>query len=777
VTISDDGAPAAGATCDRRPRRTAVPTVAVVMACIAATAFALCGARSPTTLPVALRHGPQSHRGTGGPPIGLASASIDASERSLWPVRHRAPLDGPGGAIRGTPKSSGHALRVAQGTLAVSLAAVGRGHRVARTVPALPSGAAGQVDDSNARHQLLRDPSSRGGSKLIPAEASETVGALAALSPAAVAAGEGTARVVVSPDGTSVYAANRGTTTVSQYSRDTETGKLTPLLPATVAVETSPEGIVVSPDGKNAYVANNTSSGTLSQFARNPATGALTPLSPATVEAGTGPIGLTISPDGRDVYAANSSSATVSEYARNAETGKLTPLSPATVAAGANAHGILVSPDGKDVYATDYGAGAVSEYARNAETGKLTPLSPATVAAGINPHDLAISHDGESVYVANSTSPGTVSQFTRDATTGALTAMSTATVAAGEYTECVVVSPDGADVYATNEVTNNISQYSRDTETGALTAQSTATIATEAEPEGIAISAGGESIYAANHGSASVSQFARIARPTVVTGSATQVGHSSATLAGLVNPNGQATTYHFEYGTTALYQAQAPAPPDPSAGSGGRVLAVSANLTGLVANATYHYRIVATNRGGTSYGSDQTFTTPSDAALPVATPVPQGPGGQATSLPREASSQARQAPSAPDARLESTSLSVSPSGLVSVKVVCPTGESSCTGRLMLHTLGAVRASESSHRSKKGKAAVLTLAVGSFTVAGGHAKAVMLHLSARARTLLARTRVLRVRATIVARDPAGVRRTTQTTATLRARKPLRSRSKG
>ena len=38
---------------------------------------------------------------------------------------------------------------------------------------------------------------------------------------------------VVSPDGKSVYASNRGTPTISQYSRNTETGKLTALSPAT----------------------------------------------------------------------------------------------------------------------------------------------------------------------------------------------------------------------------------------------------------------------------------------------------------------------------------------------------------------------------------------------------------------------------------------------------------------------------------------------------------------------------------------------------------------
>src|SRR5664279_3521144 len=165
-------------------------------------------------------------------------------------------------------------------------------------------------------------------------------GALTALSPPSVGAEEGTARVVVSPDGKNVYATNRATTTVSQYSRNTATGELTALsLAPTVEAEASPEGIVVSPDGKYVYVANS-GSNTVSQYSRD-ATGKLTLQILATVLAGGGPIGLAISPDGKSVYAADSTANELSQYSRNAETGVLTPLSPATIAAGVNVHGIL----------------------------------------------------------------------------------------------------------------------------------------------------------------------------------------------------------------------------------------------------------------------------------------------------------------------------------------------------------------------------------------------------------------------------------------------------
>ena len=88
-----------------------------------------------------------------------------------------------------------------------------------------------------------------------------------------------------------------------------------------------------------------------------------------------------------------------------------------------------------------------------------------------------------------------------------------------------------------------------------------------------------------------------------------------------------------------------------------------------------------------------------------------------------------------------TSLAVSGSGGVTLKLACPAGEASCSGTVTLRTLGAVKA------STRGRKHVLTLAAGSFTVVGGRVEAVTLHLSAEARALLARSHVLRVQATL------------------------------
>ena len=112
--------------------------------------------------------------------------------------------------------------------------------------------------------------------------------------------------------------------------------------------------------------------------------------------------------------------------------------------------------------------------------------------------------------------------------------------------------------------------------------------------------------------------------PTVTTSAATNVTSPGAQLNALVNPNGAPTTYRFEYGTSTAYGAQTTTA---DAGYGTVANSVNATLTGLSAGTTYHYRIVATNSGGTSQGTDTTFTT-----LPLGASAPTVTTGAATSI-------------------------------------------------------------------------------------------------------------------------------------------------
>jgi DNA-binding beta-propeller fold protein YncE len=99
--------------------------------------------------------------------------------------------------------------------------------------------------------------------------------------------------------------------------------------------------------------------------------------------------------------------------------------------------------------------------------------------------------------------------------------------------------------------------------------------------------------------------------PKGKTEEATSIGSDHATLNATVNPEGSSTSYYFEYGETTSYGAKAPASPK-SAGSGTSDVKVAETVEGLKAGATYHFRIVAENAGGTFKGEDKSFATASD---------------------------------------------------------------------------------------------------------------------------------------------------------------------
>jgi hypothetical protein len=87
---------------------------------------------------------------------------------------------------------------------------------------------------------------------------------------------------------------------------------------------------------------------------------------------------------------------------------------------------------------------------------------------------------------------------------------------------------------------------------------------------------------------------------------ATTIGATGATLAGGVYPNGLDTTYYWQYGSTAAYGQQTSTV---DVGAGAAPAAASGQLTGLSPGVTYHYRLVAANSDGTTYGYDETLTT------------------------------------------------------------------------------------------------------------------------------------------------------------------------
>jgi hypothetical protein len=115
----------------------------------------------------------------------------------------------------------------------------------------------------------------------------------------------------------------------------------------------------------------------------------------------------------------------------------------------------------------------------------------------------------------------------------------------------------------------------------------------------------------------------------------------------------------------------------------------------------------------------------------------------------------------PDARLAGSVFTVTGRGALHLRVNCPATVDRCAGKAVLQIAAPKPSSAPA-------SALLTIATRSFVIAGGHSDTLTLHLSARARALLARLHTLHVRATIAAHDSSGAANTQRKAITIRAR---------
>jgi hypothetical protein len=93
------------------------------------------------------------------------------------------------------------------------------------------------------------------------------------------------------------------------------------------------------------------------------------------------------------------------------------------------------------------------------------------------------------------------------------------------------------------------------------------------------------------------------------TGDATDVSPGGATLHGELDPAGESTHYYFEWGTNKNYGHMTPALPGSEAIGNGLTQVEASLADQLTGVTTYHYRLVAVNSLGTSFGPDREFTT------------------------------------------------------------------------------------------------------------------------------------------------------------------------
>jgi hypothetical protein len=108
--------------------------------------------------------------------------------------------------------------------------------------------------------------------------------------------------------------------------------------------------------------------------------------------------------------------------------------------------------------------------------------------------------------------------------------------------------------------------------------------------------------------------------PTATTGGASNLALTTAAVSGTIGPEGLETSYELDFGTSTEYGTSISG----EAGAGSEPINIEVPLRYLAPGTTYHYRFVAINSDGRTYGADETFTTPAYSApiiLPSTLPL------------------------------------------------------------------------------------------------------------------------------------------------------------
>ncbi len=361
-----------------------------------------------------------------------------------------------------------------------------------------------------------------------------------------------------------------------------------------LTANSQPTGITAGPDG-NLWFTENANPGAIGRITP---TGTITEFTTG-LSANSQPTGITAGPDGNLWFTENANPGAIG---RITPTGTITEFT-AGLSANSQPTGITAGPDGNLWF---------TEKANPGRIGRITPGGTITefttgLSANSQPTGITAGPDGN-LWFTESAGAGRIGRITVG---GAITQF-TSGLTANSQPEGITAGSEGS-LYFTEY--KGAGRIARITTAGAISESATTTAGSQ--PQGIATGGDGNVWFAEGAGKG---QIGRLSVPPAVEATSASATERTAVLKALVGPNSQATSYSFEYGESTSYDEQTSST---SAGSGASLTPVSAAVTELEPGHTYHYRAVARNPSGTSYGPDETFTTadPPQAQTNAATAV------------------------------------------------------------------------------------------------------------------------------------------------------------
>ena len=258
---------------------------------------------------------------------------------------------------------------------------------------------------------------------------------------------------------------------------------------------------------------------------------------------------------------------------------------------------IVAGPEG-DLWYTDVEHALISRMSSAGAVSQFGPLS--SIACGVYtppcpyPESIVVGPDGNLWFdEARGDALGRIS------TSGAITEYS-AGLSYGAAAADLTPGPDG-NVWFTELVGD---QVGRITPSGVIT-EYHAGISAGAEPFGITLGPDGN-LWFAERTSGKIARLIPDVPPVVATGDPSAIASNAAIVTGTVRSRGADTHYTFEFGPSQSYGATTATGDN---GTGDAAQAVDGGMTGLSPSTAYHYRLVASNASGVSYGADHVLTT------------------------------------------------------------------------------------------------------------------------------------------------------------------------